>query len=372
VAFQLIVALRRILAEAGLFDQGIPNLTPYLDLVALGTVADMAPLTGENRILVKRGLQVLAKSPKPGLTALKEVSLITPEGDMDPWMISFRLAPRLNAPGRMGDPQDALKLLLSENPEESRRLAQELDQQNSRRQSREQEILKEAFRLLETDPSHTNRKALVLLGEGWPKGILGLIASRLVERFQKPVFVLAREGDHLEGSGRSIPGFDLAGNLSLLAPLLLRYGGHPQAAGVKLSPANLPAFSRQLEDLAAETLKTGDLTPRLLIEGELGLNTLEKEIYPHLPLLAPFGTGNPEPVFCLNGIAVREAVLVKGGHLKLTLHQNGTTVQAIGFGLGECHPQISTQVSLAFTLKTTPFRGNPYLQLKIKDLPLKS
>ena len=335
VAFTLVIALRQALEAEGFFRGPKPNLRSYLDLVVLGTVADMVPLTGDNRIYAADGLRVLNDSTREGILALKAVSGILPSARISAVDVAFRLAPRLNALGRLTEAKEGIELLITGERERARLLAETMDQENRRRQEIEQQLLKEIDETISTNPVLYQRKCLVLWSEKWPRGILGLIASRLVERWFRPVFLFGLEDGVAQGSGRSIGGFHLFKALEELAPRLLRFGGHAAAAGAALKAEDLPFFEQALEALVEKTLPPESFIPSLQVEAEVDFSLLGKSLVPYLPRLAPFGQGNPEPILVTRQVRVKTLRPVGNGHLRMTLENKGITLDGFGFNLGE-------------------------------------
>ncbi|RUM88123.1 MAG: single-stranded-DNA-specific exonuclease RecJ [Thermodesulfatator sp.] len=372
VALALVRALRKYLYEQGFFGPNpVPNLRRYLDLAALATVADMVPLRGENRLITFFGLQELSETQRPGLQALKRVSGVN--GVVGPEEISFRLAPRLNAAGRLGEALPAFQLLVTEDPAQAEELAQELNRCNAERQRVEEAVLREArekLAVLDRIPP-----AVVLSGD-WPLGVLGLVASKLVEELYRPVVLLARKGEILKGSGRSVPEVDLYEAFRRAREDLLSFGGHPAAGGVKLSLEKEEAFGRSLgkaveEILAEKGLSLEELAPRLELEATARVGELLKpDFLETFERLGPFGPGNPEPVLALSDFEVRGARLVGEKHLRFTLWQEGAGLSAIGFNLGE--KSLSLLEGGGLWLAASPvfsdFQGQRYLELRIKDL----
>jgi single-stranded-DNA-specific exonuclease len=366
VAFYLIIALRQVLDLKGFFPEGKPNLRAYLDLVALGTIADVVPLLDANRILVREGLEVMTRSPRVGLAALKEVCGTPSLGPVSSSDVAFRLAPRLNALGRLQEAIGGVHLLITESHPEARELAQLMNQENSRRQAMEQIMIKEIEEQLISSPVIEQKKSLVLGSESWPPGILGLVASRLVERTARPVFLFTMEGETAHGSGRSIEGFNLFKGLETLERYLLGYGGHAAAAGATLMVKDFWAFEEAFEELVQKSMVGTELVPTLTIEGEIDFPGLGKGIAPFLPRLGPFGAKNPEPILVTRKALVKSTRPVGKGHIRLRLEQEGTIMDGIGFGLGDKGVNPGDGIDLAYA----PFfsdRGAPFLQLRIKD-----
>jgi single-stranded-DNA-specific exonuclease len=368
VAFYLMIALRQALDLQGFFPKGKPNLRAYLDLVAIGTVADVVPLLGVNRILVREGLEVMTRTPQVGLAALKELCGILPERTLSAFDIAFRLAPRINALGRLQEAEGGVRLLTTNDVKEAGELAQLMNHENGRRQVMEQVMLEEIEQLLQTRSEMGQKKSLVLGSETWHRGVLGLVASRLVERLSKPVFLFTLEGETAHGSGRSVEGFHLFKGLETLEEYLLGFGGHAAAAGVSLMSKDLPSFEQALESLVQDAVSESAFLPSLTIEGEINFPELVKEIVPYLPQLGPFGSKNPEPLLATRQVRVKSLRLVGKGHLRLRLEQKGIMVDGIGFGLGKTKLEPGGFVDLAYTPFISEYGSNPKLELRIKDI----
>ena len=365
VAFFIAGGIRQALRERGYSGPEI-NLAPLLSLVALGTVADVMPLTGVNRILVTMGLKHLARPSLPGLAALKKNAAVESDREMTARDLAFRLAPRLNAAGRMGSPQPGLDLLLTDAQDRADSLAGELESLNRERRRMQAETFKQALAMM--DPDNNNR-TIVLAREGWSRGVVGLAASKLAELYRRPSILLALEDGMAIGSGRSISGFNLFAALSQCRDLMVRFGGHEQAAGLTLDPGNLPHLAEAFEAVAQQEIDESILIPTLDIEAEVTLNELQGGLMSELARLAPFGTGNPEPVLALREMKVVSACAVGGqSHLKLCLSQNGRTLETIGFGLGDALPELGPRVRVAVTRHTSQFRGRISHGWKVVDI----
>jgi single-stranded-DNA-specific exonuclease len=367
VTFALVMALRKALREAGRFgaDRPEPNLKEALDLVALGTVADVVPLTGANRILVKWGLEELARTRRPGLKALKRVAGIVEGAAVGAGQVGFRLAPRINAAGRLDDAGRGVRLLLTGDAREASALADELDRDNASRQEIEKAILEEAL----SDAGARVKagvRGLVLHRPGWHPGVVGIVASRIVERFHRPAVLVGALDGVGRGSGRSIEGFHLYDALAACAEHLVRFGGHKHAAGVTIDPEAVPRFREAFEAHAARVISAEDLVPRCRIDGWIAAGDVGERAAGDLAKLGPFGAGHPEPVWALRGPAARARTIgAEGRHLKLLL---GAGVDTIGFGMGDRLSVCSGEVEAAFTLGFDEWDGVRRIQLKLKDL----
>lgn len=370
VAFNLMVALRGRLRETGAFAAGgEPNLREFLDLVALGTIADVVPLTEENRIFVKYGLRELSTSARPGVKALKEVAGVT--GSVSCGAVGFRLAPRLNAAGRLEDAARGVELLLETDPARAAASAAELDASNAERQAIEREILADALALIEGKPDMAERKSIVLASGAWHPGVIGIVASRMVDTFHRPTVLIALQEGEGRGSARSIPGFHLYDALDACAEHLLKFGGHRYAAGLSLDESNLERFIDRFEEVSAGLLSPDDLVPVLRVDAELAPREVTAELVDAVSSLEPFGPGNPEPLFILSGAEIMEQRPVGDNHLKMRLSKGGRIFDAIGFNLAE-KGRLSGAVDIVFSLGWNEWNGRKSLQLTLKDIRVSS
>jgi single-stranded-DNA-specific exonuclease len=366
VTFCLCMALRRRLREAGRFgaDRPEPNLKDALDLVALGTVADVVSLTGVNRILVRAGLEAIARTRRPGLRALKRVAGLVDGAEVTAGQVGFRLGPRINAAGRLDDAGRGVRLLLTADAAEADALADELDRENRARQDIERQMLDEALADAAARVAQGAR-GLVLSREGWHPGVVGIVASRVVERFHRPAVLVGTCDGTGKGSGRSIEGFHLYDALAACAPHLARFGGHRHAAGVTVAPAEVPAFRAAFERYARERLADEDLVPRCRIEGWLPPGPPEEAALA-LERLAPFGAGHPEPLFGVRARPRSVRAVGKGGaHLRVTFERG---VEGIGFGMGDRLDACAGEVEAAVTVGFDEWGGLRRAQLKLRDL----
>lgn len=366
VAFNLAVALRAALRDEGAFGAAAePDLREWLDLVALGTIADVVPLTGLNRVYAYHGLRQLSASSKPGILALKQVAGV--RGDVSCGQVGFRMAPRINAVGRMESAVPGVDLLLSPSLEESRMIAVELDDANAERQAIERRIYDDALRMIDESGNYPARRSIVLASEAWHQGVVGIVASRLVERFYRPTVLIALDGEGVaRGSGRSIAGFHLLDALRSCSSFLERFGGHRHAAGIGLRADNVAAFAVAFEAEAACLLTDADLVPRLEIDAEVRPEDVTRDLALELKLMEPFGAGNPEPVLVMRGMKVVERRIVGDGHLRLRLSRDGYTFNAIAFRMGERVAQET--MDIAFFPEMNEWNGSSSLQLRVKDL----
>ena len=368
VAFFLLVALRARLRERGWFEhREEPDLRDYLDLVALGTVADMVPLVDQNRILVSTGIDRIRDSRWPGLLAIQEACELRPSPRTSD-DLAFRIAPRLNASGRMGESEAGIGLLTADNLPLARRLAGRLNRLNGERQEVERAILERIEGAFQSGLDPESRRTLVFAGKGWHRGVLGIVASRLAERYHRPTIVLDVRDGSAAGSGRSIPGFDLYRALTRLSPFLTRFGGHRQAAGLGLEVSRIEAFADGLEALALEQIHPKDLVPAMEVDAEAALSEMDLSSVARIHSYGPFGNGNPEPLFYSSGLEVLEARVVGERHLRMRLRQGEAVADGIGFGLAGRYDPQHRKVNLVYRPEIHEWQGSRRLDLKILDL----
>ncbi len=352
-------------------DSEIPKR--HLDLVALATIADVVPLVDENRSLAIAGLRALARTQKPGLQALMRAAGVDP-ATVDAGACGFRLGPRINAAGRLGHPRSALELLLTDDPAEAKRLANELEDLNRERQAVEARIFREAAAQVDEWPEEQRRRrAYVVAGEGWHEGVIGIVASRLVERFNRPVVLIAGTDGDWKGSGRSIPSFDLHGGLAACAELLERWGGHRAAAGLSIKPENVDAFARAFAEHAAGLLVEEDLQPVTRIDTVVPRGTrLTLDLCAELARLAPFGLGNPEITLLAPGCELGDLATVgEGKHLRFRVRRDGADAgSAIAFGAGARLDSYAHggRFDVAFRLEENRWNGTVSPQLVVRRI----
>lgn len=363
VAFKIALALASELGESR------EPVLGMLDLVALATIADIAPLRGENRVMARHGLRRLAASSIPGLRALLRASGLDAK-PLTAGRIGFILAPRLNAVGRLGHALRGVQLLMTDDEHEANSIARELEELNRRRQELDRATLREASRMLdEIDLSSTY--GIVLGGHGWHPGVIGIVASRLVEEVCRPVVMVALDGDTGKGSGRSIRGFDLHGALTECADLLIRFGGHRAAAGVTVATERLPEFQARFNEVAVARLAPEDLVPEVRVDLDIALSDATADLEALLRHFEPFGAGNATPVLAASGVrVVAPPRVLRNGHLKLRLAADGTELEAIGWGMGDMAPSIAAadQLDVAFRLERDEWNGESRLQARLADV----
>lgn len=359
IAFKLVQALVPAL--------GLPANLPFhlLDLVALATVADVVPLVGENRILVRHGLRLMAETRWPGLRALIEAAGLDTR-ELRAGHMGYIIGPRLNAAGRIGDAADGLRLLLTDDPAEATALAQRLEGLNVERQGLDHRMLDEALAQVEQAGDPDRDAGFVLSSEGWHPGVVGIVASRVVERYGRPAFLIAFDGDVGKGSGRSISRFDLHAALTACGDLLERYGGHQMAAGLTIRRPRLEEFRRRFAQIARETLGPDDLGPEQRVDLEIGLDEATRELERMSRYLEPCGAGNASPVFGVRGVGFTARARVGNGHLKGTLDDGTSRIAAIGFQWAERVPWLGDDpVDAAFRLELNEWNGHVSLQARL-------
>lgn len=348
-------------------------LPGFVKLAAIGTLADAVPLRGENRVLARTGLDQLSVGPHTvGLQALLEVSGLTGRRIASD-DVAFQVAPRINAAGRMSSADLATKLLLSTGPAavaQAKELAESLNAENARRRKEEAEIVADARKRIERDPDIGAHNLLVVWAEGWHRGVIGIVASKLVETYARPAIVLSVEGEEAHGSARSIPGFDLLAALELNADLFVRFGGHKQAAGMVVDASRLKELRSRLAAYANEKLEPQDLVPRLTVDAPLQLGEVRGDLLRALAALEPFGRGNPRPVFHATPVEVTEGPRTMGQrHLRMTLRQGRAKFPAVAWRAAERSAVFEQHrgLDVAFSLAEDSYKGNSYLQLIVAD-----
>ena len=365
VVFKLIQAVSKLLE----LDDDLVH--QYIDLITLGTAADIVPLTDENRIIVKHGLKSLSKTKRPGLRALLEVSGLG-EKELTVGRLLFWAAPRINAAGRLGDANRAVQLMTTENLPESLKLARELDEENRQRQDLQQSMVDEAIMKVNAEVDLEKEKAIVLWDDNWHEGVIGIVASKIKETYHRPAVIISLSNGTGKGSARSVKGFDLYENLTECRELLDGYGGHPMAAGLTLDRENLEDFRTRFSNLAYETLADDDLVNSLDIEGEMDLNLIDSRFMNFLEKLAPFGPGNMTPKFITKHvIPVGNPRLVgNGDHLKFRAKKGETSYDAIGFNMGNHYEKLITgkPIDIAYVVEKNEWQGRTSIQLNIRDI----
>ena len=357
------------LAQA-LLGNSLDNVLELIDLAALGTAADVVPVVGDNRIILKEGLKLIQSGVRPGIKALKEVAGIKP-GSMRTTALHFMLIPRINAAGRIADANDVVKLLLTDSDDEAMRLAEWLNGLNVRRQEIGESVFSEAMDMLQASgigPEGTG--AIVVCKEGWHRGVLGIVAAKMTEIFYRPSFILSVEAGVARGSARSIPSFDIYHGLSRCNELLMTFGGHKQAAGLSLSSGDIDSFRDMISRLVLETVAEDDMVPVLRIDAPLKLSDVTADFVREITCLEPFGYGNEEPVFGAKKLEIVQSRIVGNNHLKMYLKQNGKGIDSIGFDLGGMLDEVGpgAMVDAAFVPMMNEWDGGRNLQLNLKSV----
>jgi single-stranded-DNA-specific exonuclease len=361
VGFKLIQALSQML--------GLPpeKFMPYLELVATAIAADIVPITGENRALAFMGLHQVNTSPSAGIKALIELSGSAQKINIS--NLAFMIGPRINAAGRMDDAKKAVSLFIEKNPEKAKSLALILQSDNTSRKEADAFITAEALDCISKDENYTHKKSTFVFSPNWHKGVIGIVASRLIDRFYRPTIVLTRSGELLAGSARSIPGFNIHAALEQCSKLLVSYGGHYFAAGMTLLPENLDAFCKQFESVVAAELTDDMLIPELLIDGALELKDITPSFYNIINQMEPFGPENPRPLFCIRNLKNVGCKIVKEEHVRFELSQEGFQISGIAFNMAENFRRLENPslMDVVCTLDENHFRGQTSIQLKVVD-----
>ena len=370
LAFYLIIGLRAKLREAGWFAHSVtPDIRRYLDIVTLGTIADMVPLKGVNRVLARRGLAELGGSTRPGVLALKQVARIS-AGEVGVGQVAFQLGPRINAAGRMDAGLKVVEMLTTESSEVALRIAQELDEHNRERQAMEARVLEEALSQVDADTALRGRYSIVLGQEGWHPGVLGIVASRIVERFHRPTVVIGFRQGEGKGSARSIRGFHLVEGLRRCADLLEKFGGHEYAGGLSIKQEKFRFFLDRFEEIARACLTPDDLVPVLEVDAHLDFSEIGLSLARQLDVLQPFGVGNPEPLFITKAVEVSEQKVFTGGS-RFRLRQGERSLGAVAFGLGEEFPgHPGARIDVVYRLSENEWNGTSAVELRIVDARL--
>jgi single-stranded-DNA-specific exonuclease len=372
VAFYLMVGIRKMLRENGFFEgKKEPKLVRACDLVALGTVADMVPLTGDNRILTRAGLGVMRTGSRKGINSLIEVAGIE-KHDIEAEDLAFKIAPRINAAGRIHHASIAAEILTTEDTHRASKAAGMLNRYNSLRQDEERQTLNNITGLLEQDPGLVSPKSIVIAGDGWHEGVLGIIASRLVRRHYKPAIVISMDGDTAKGSGRSVPDLNLFEAISACDDLMIQFGGHAMAVGIQLHSNNIDSFRKRLEKVITDMTGPDGFIPRMNIEWELNLQEITPTLADEVDALKPFGNQNPEPLFMTRNVHVLSSNVVGGSHRRMLLSQSQDGAlgrfRAIQFNADVKSSKFDFFSKIAYKIQWNRWKGNKALQLVIEDI----
>jgi single-stranded-DNA-specific exonuclease len=373
IVFNFIIALRGALREDGFWKKDdYPNLRDYLDLVALGTIGDIAPLIDENRIFVKIGLDLMTEDRRTGISALKSVAGIEHQA-IDTGKASFCLIPRINAAGRLASATEAVELLLAENTALASGIAKELDAYNRKRQGMEKVIFAE---LLEQVGDHFQSGEigpLVFASPAWHPGVIGIVASRIVERFGRPAILISLKDGIGKGSGRSVADFNIYQGLKRCESLLLSYGGHRYAAGICIREEDIDAFSKLLQQVVHEDSEGSDFTAFTSIDAQCSLTDINHDLLKQFNRLAPFGSRNPEPVLCVRNVNCISPSIVGNNHLKMRVSSEGVSRNSIWFSNGQYIKELNAAVlDIVFTPQINHWNGSADIQLKMRDMAIQT
>lgn len=362
VVFKLIQALDE--------KKSLPDLMEkYADLMCLGTVADISPLVDENRVIVTEGLKRFKSTKNVGLKALIDVS--TNGKAITTSSIGYTIAPRINASGRLGCASRSVDLFLTDDVNKAGVLAESLCEENILRQQTEQKMFKEALEYLEAHPEIKEDKVIVIPHENWHHGIVGIVSSKITEKFYKPSILFAIDGDEAKGSGRSVNGFSLFGALESCSGLLEKFGGHELAAGLTIKTENIEAFRAKINELSKDKIESLNLVPTISLDAAIKVPYITMETLHDINRLQPFGVENPTPAFAVRNIKIhRISVMSDGKHLRMTLFKDGKYLDAVGFGMGEYYNHLAEGdfVDVAFALDINDYKGFQNVQLILKDI----
>jgi len=374
------VAFKLAWAIANEFSAGAklaPDIRQFMlnatSLAAMGTIADVVDLRGENRVLTSYGLKALPESGLPGVQALIESAGLTGKG-LDSFDIGFRLAPMLNAAGRMGHARLAVELLTTDSQMRSSQIAEYLKQQNGQRQKCERKIFKQACEIIvQQNLHHPDQKSIVLANENWHRGVIGIVASRIVEKYYRPVIMINAAQDASSGSARSIAGFDILSAIRACSQHLIRFGGHKMAAGVTLEAEKIEKFAADFEDYAKQNLSEADVVAKLHIDASAKLGDLRQAVVSELQMLGPFGQGNAEPTFATKGVRLAAAprrVGAKGAHLQLAITDGTASLRCIAFGMGKLEKKLLENefFSVAYQPQINNYNGTSSVELVVRDI----
>ena len=360
VVFKLIQAIS---IKLGLEEK---EYLKYLDIVAIGTISDIVPLISENRVITKLGLKLVEMTKNIGL---KELINASGYNKIDSMMVSFGIAPRINACGRMGHQEEALNLFLTENIVEAKDITKKLNNYNLERQEKEKEIYKQALEKIEKEDLE-NKNTIVLGGDNWFHGVIGIVASKITEKFYKPTILIDFEDGDGKGSGRSVPGFDLHNALCSAEEYLDKFGGHAMAVGLTLKQENFQKFREKIEDIAKEQ-DISQLQAIIKIDGQVTKNDFKLDTIREIKRMEPFGEKNPRPIFLYKNLKIQSIrALSEGKHLKLTLRDDNLLIEAIGFNLGKLAEEflIGERIDIVVTLEENNYNGMEKIQINIKDI----
>ncbi|OPY14842.1 MAG: Single-stranded-DNA-specific exonuclease RecJ [Syntrophus sp. PtaU1.Bin005] len=372
IVFNFLIALRGSLRKNGFWhDKPYPNLKEYLDLVALGTIGDICPMVDENRIFSRVGLELLTEGKRTGIRALKEISGID-DSTVDSEKASFCLIPRINAAGRVGLPGEAVELLLSDSVTEARELALKLESYNRKRRALEKVILDEIVEHIDSTIDSSNRTSFVMASDKWHPGVIGIVASKIADRYDRPAILISLRDGVGKGSGRSIANFNIFQGLKECEDYLISYGGHRYAAGISILEEDIAQFSDLLDEIVRENVQKSDFVSATFIDAQCHLNDITHELLSQMELLAPFGSRNPEPVLCVRNVNALSPAIVGKNHLRMRVSQSGVSRNSIWFSQGHFIRDLHDSFfDIAFTPQINYWNGSSDIQLKMKDIKVR-
>ncbi len=368
IAFYLLIGLRMKLRDSNFWkNRNELNLKNFLDLVALGTIADICPLKFDNRILVKYGLSEMERSQRMGIKALKQICGIR-EGQLNYWNVGFRLAPRINAIGRLDNASLAVKLLTTDNYSDALKIASLLEQNNYERQKIEEKILKDSLNIIEKSKNLKNRQSIVLYSDKWHEGVIGIVSSRLVEKYYKPTILISFHDNIGKGSARSIKDFDIYEALNLCSEFLESFGGHKYAAGLTLKKEKLHDFIEAFEDTVNKLTKAEDFYKKVYIDKKVSFEDIKDPLIRELQMLEPFGPSNTEPTLLTEDVLVTSVKIFGVNHVKMTLEQGKASFEALAFNRTKDNITIGDSLNISYYPYSYKENGKMDIKLKIKDI----
>jgi single-stranded-DNA-specific exonuclease len=370
IVFNFLIALRGNLRQDGFWaKKEYPNLKNYLDLVALGTIGDISPLVDENRIFVKIGLELISEGARVGVRALKEICGMEHQAAVTSRAASFNLLPRINAAGRIASPGDAVELLMTDDMEEAKSLARKLDEYNRRRQALEKTIFQDIVTEVEESGNAGQISSLVFASADWHPGVIGIVASRLVERFCRPTMLISLREGMGKGSGRTVADFNIYQGLKKCNALLQAYGGHQFAAGIVIREDDVAAFKQLFDQVIREETDVTKLVSQTIIDAQCCLKDINHHLLEQIGMLAPFGSKNPEPVMCVRNVNVTSPAVVGKNNLRIRVHEGEISCDSIWFSKGQFRNSFAgTSFDIAFTPQINDWRGSGNIQLNMKDI----
>ena len=372
IVFNFLIALRGSLRQDGFWtNRDYPNLKNYLDLVALGTIGDISPLVDENRIFVKIGLELISEGSRVGVRALKEICGMEQQFVVTSRAASFNLLPRINAAGRIASSDDAVELLMTDDMEEARTLARKLDEHNRRRQALEKTIFQDIVTEVELGGDFDQLSSLVFASADWHPGVIGIVASRLVERFCRPTILISLKNGLGKGSGRTVADFNIYKGLKKCDSLLRAYGGHQFAAGIAIREEDIGAFRQLFDDVIRQETDITKFVSQTIIDAQCRLKDINHNLLDQINMLAPFGSKNPEPVMCVRNVNVTSPAVVGKNNLRIRVHEGETSCDSIWFSKGQFRNSLGgAMFDIAFTPQINDWKGAGNIQLHMKDIAM--